>query len=228
MSMSPRHPVAPADDRLDGDVAPASESRRRFVRNMGLGAAAVGAVAATGASLTGVASAQTTATPPELDAADVDLLAFLQSIQLAAADALTTAADLPVLDSAVAEQLRGYVRHHKDQATTFGALLTEDEAVTAPNPTLLAQITGEIEGAADQEALVSVLYRFEEQLAATHLAAMGEADSWLVAGPVASILPIVGQMAAALGSTADLPTETWLPAFGSADGAFTPAAFPTR
>jgi len=70
MSMSPLNPADPIIDRADDD-GPTSPSRRRFVRTVGLGAAALGAVAVTGTALTGVASsAQTDSDPPYLTPAD--------------------------------------------------------------------------------------------------------------------------------------------------------------
>ncbi len=227
MSMSPRHPVDPVDDRAEAPAAPESPSRRRFVRNVGLGAAALGAVAATGTALAGVASAQTTAAePPDLSAADIALVQFLQSISLAAEDALKTAADTPGLATTLAEEIRTFSRHHGTQATTLGTLLSEENNITTPNPKLLTQVDGQISGAGDQTALLNVLFTFEEELAATMLAAMGEAESFLVSGAVGSALAVVGQQAAALGSAAGKPIEDWLPAFGSTTGALTPAAYP--
>jgi hypothetical protein len=227
MSMSPRHPVDPAAEPTEADTAPASASRRRFVRNVGLGAAALGAVAVTGTAITGVATAQTEE-PPELDAADVGLLQFLQSLSLAGEQGLATAAGKTYLATPTAEELRDFSRHHAAQADAITALLPETDVITAPNPTMLAELEGAVDGAADEPALLGVLLTFEEDLAATMLQAMSTAESFLVAGAVAKILPIVGQQAAALGTLADAPLTEWLPAFGSTDGAFTPAAYPTR
>ncbi len=229
MSMSPRHPVDPVDDRAGAEPAPASPSRRRFVRSVGLGAAALGAAAATGAGLTGVASAQSSsssATLPDLVAADVSLVQFLESVSLAAESGLASAADAPYLDSAVAELLRGFSRHHRDHATTFAALIPKTANITTPNPKLLSELTGKVDGAANQAALLGVVQAFEEQMAATMLAGVGQARSWVLASTISSIAPIVGQMAAAIGSTAGQPVSQWLPAFASTNGALAPSAYP--
>ena len=230
MSMSPRHPVDPVDDRAEAPAAPASPSRRRFVRNVGLGAAALGAAAATGTALTDVASAQATGAtdPPDLSASDIALVQFLQSVSLAGKDGLATAADKPGLASGLAEELRTFSRHHGTQATTLGTLLSEENNIAAANPKLIAQLDGKVNGAGDQAALVDVLLEFEEQVSATMLQAMGQAQSFVVSGPVGSALAVIGQQAAALGSAAGKPIGDWLPAFGSTDGALTPAAYPAR
>jgi hypothetical protein len=228
MSMSPRQPV---DQVADGaEAAPASASRRRFVRNVGLGAAALGAVAVTGTALSGVASAQAGAAtePPELDAADVARVEFLQSLSLAAEAVLTTAAAKTFLQPEIREDVRLYSRHHANQAETLGGLLTKDEQITAPNAKLVGEMAPRVDGAGDQTALLTVLMEFEQNLAATMLATIGEAESWIVAETVATVQPIVGQQAAALGSANDLPISQWLPAYATTDGAFAQSAYPVR
>jgi hypothetical protein len=227
MSMSPRHPVEPVADRDDAP-APASPSRRRFVRTVGMGAAALGAAAATGTALGGVASAQSTSSsePPELGAGDVALLRFLQSISLAAEDALTAAADERYLEADLGEQFRTFSRHHRNHAATFGALLSDADMVSAPNAKLLGEVTRDIDGAGDQDALLRAVQGFEERLAATFLVAVSDAESWLAAGPIATVLPVVDQQAAAIAQELDLPVGEWLPTFASTDGAYTQAAYP--
>ena len=226
MSMSPRHPV---DLVADGaEPVPASTSRRRFMRNVGLGAAALGAAAVAGTALTEVASAQTATEAPELSAADVALLQFLQSITLAGEEGMTLAAEKTFLQTEVAEQLRQFSRHHRTQAAGIGALLPEADVITAANPRLLGEITANVDRAGDQAALLGVLLTLEEDLAATMLEALGTAESFLVAGAVATIQPIVAQQAAAIGSANATPIDQWLPAFGTTTGALSPSAYPAR
>jgi hypothetical protein len=227
MSMSPRHPV---DQVADGaEPAPASASRRRFVRNVGLGAAALGAVAVTGTALSEGASAQSSgsaATPPDLGPADVALAQFNQSLLLAAAEGLSKAAEATYLESETREEIRLFSRHHTTQAAAVGALLAEAQQITTPNPKLLADIESAAGGAADQVALLSALQKIESNLAATMLAGIGQAQLFLVAEAMATVQPVLGQQAAALGSAANQDIGQWLPAFGTTDGAYTPAAYP--
>ena len=215
MSMSPRQPV---DQVADGtEPVPASASRRRFMRNVGMGAAALGAAAVTG-----------TATAPELPAADVTLLQFLQSLSLAAEDGVKAAADKTYLQTELREEIRLFSRHHRDQAAAIGALLSATDAITTPNAKLLGEITSNADKATDQASLVAVLLTLEEDLAATMLDAIGKAESFVVSGAVATIQPIVAQQAAALGSANNAPIDQWLPAFGTTTGAFAPSAYPVR
>jgi hypothetical protein len=227
MSMSPLNPAEPVVDRAE-DAGPASPSRRRFVRNVGLGAAALGAAAATGASLTGVASAQAESEPADLDAADQELALFLQSICLAGEEGLNTASDAASLQSEVAEDIRTFSRHHGTQASAFAGLLAADEALTQANQVLLGELVTKVNGAADQAALLGVLGDFEEQLAATMLQAIGEASSFVLAGTISSVLPVVGQQAAALGAIAGQPIADWLPVVGTTQGALDAADFPVQ
>jgi len=226
MSMSPRQPV---EEVADGaEVAPASASRRRFVRNVGLGAAALGAVAVTGTSLAGVASAQSEGEGSELDPADVALVQFLQSVSLAAEKGLTLAGDATYLEPELREEVRIYARHHANHAETLGGLLTEEELITDPNARLLDEISGQVSGSADQAVLLDVLLGFEQSVAATLLAGVGEAGSWRVSETIATLQPIVAQQAAALGSANGVAIDEWLPTFATTDGALAPNAYPAR
>ena len=232
MSMSHRPTVEPSPTRSDPVPAPPARrettSRRGFVRTVGLGAAALGAAAATGATLTGVAGAQAAgpSKPPDLSSDDVALLRFLQSITLAGEQALSTAAESPLLASTIAETVRGFSRNHRDQALTIGSLLSKENVITKPNPTLLSGVLAQIDAAAAERQLLGVMAAFEEQLAATMLAAMGEAQSFVVAGPVATVLAVVGQQAATFGDAAGQPIDEWLPTFATTDGALSQGAYP--
>jgi hypothetical protein len=230
MSMSPDPAVDPAGEPTGAAPAPASPSRRSFVRTVGLGAAALGAATATGAALTGVVSAQAagdTSEVPELSDPDVEIVRFLQSISLAAEEILLSAVDNPQLtDSAQSEELRTFAKHHADHAERFGTLLPEDEQVTDPNPTLTTSSTSAVDEATDATLLLGQVLELEEQLAATMLASVTEAESFLVARAIAAVLPVVSQQAAAIGGDLGAPIDTWLPAFGTTDGALTPAQFP--
>jgi hypothetical protein len=228
MSMSPRHPVDPAEDRPDAPAGSVATSRRRFVRNVGVGAAALGAVAVAGGALASVASAQTESEPPDLEPADVDLVRWLQSLSIAAEEGLATAADATFLQSSDTNTLRGFSRHHRDQAAALGALLPEEEVVETANARLLTELDDDIAGATSRAALLGVVQQFEERLAATMLAAVGEAELFVVAGVIASAAPVVGQQAAALGSVAGQPIADWLPPFVTTEGAYSQAAYPTR
>jgi hypothetical protein len=96
------------------------------------------------------------------------------------------------------------------------------------NSTLQAQIDGNVAAAANEAALLAVVQTLEENLSSTMLAALGQAQSWHVAEQIATVCPVNGQQAAAIGFDAGQPTSQWLPAFASTTGAFAQAAFPVR
>jgi len=207
---------------------PASiSSRRSFVRNLGMGAVAFGAVTASGVALASGAGAVTaTSEPPELGESDRQILRFLQSVELAGAAAYGVAIDSGKLGSEAVETLRTFQHYHRDHAQAFGALLDSALQVSVPNPGVTQPLVASINAAPGEQAVLQALYGYEESAAATLLRSLGLADSWLVAGPIATILPIDGMQAVVLGSMADLPESEWLPAFVTVDGAFQPALQP--
>jgi hypothetical protein len=214
-------------------------SRRRFVRNLGLGTVAFGAVAVSGTALAQGASAAEAGgggggggasgggDAPELVEGDRQLVLFAQGLELAAAQAYVVAVETNLLDAQTTEYARTFERHHRDHAQALGALAgEEDQSGIQPNAAVLAALGPQIQGAADERALFQVLYGVEEGAAATYLRALGIVESWLVAGPVATILPIESQHAVVWGRLAELPESDWMPAFGTTEAAFDPAAYP--
>jgi hypothetical protein len=202
-------------------------SRRSFVRTLGVGAVVVGAATAAGVAVaSGAAAVEAGGDAPELSEGDVQLVAFSQSLELAATEAYVAAIATKLLDPETEETARSFERHHRDHAQVMGALLPEGQTVTSPNPTLLSSLVSPIQDATAVAAVLSVLFGLEQRLAATYLRSMGLAESWLVAGPIASILPINSQQAVVMGRLAGEPESAWLPARGTTDGAFDPASFP--
>lgn len=223
---------------LDTADAGLVASRRGFVRNLGLGTVAFGAVAVSGVALAQGASAAesgggggggggASSEAPELPEADRQLVLFAQGLELAAAQAYVVAVETRLLDPQNTEYARTFERHHRDHAQALGALAgEEDQSGIQPNAAVLTALGPQIQGAADERALFEVLHGVEEGAAATYLRALGTLESWFVAGPVATILPIESQHAVVWGQLAELPEATWMPAFGTTEAAFDPADFP--
>lgn len=202
-------------------------SRRTFVRSLGLGAAAVGAVAVGGVALAGGASAQDAGgDAPELSQGDIQLLAFHQSLELAVVEAYVAAVDTRLLDPTATEMARRFERHHRDHAQTMGALLPEGQVVTTPNATLLTELTAAIDGASTVQDIQRAMYVVEQSLAATYLRSIGLAESWLVAGPMASIMPIDAEQAVALGLAIGEPKAALVGPVATTERAYDPARYP--
>ena len=238
MSMSPHSETSTPEEA----AAAAVTSRRSFVRRAALGAAALGTVAATGATLTGVAGASemmtsssggagagAAAAESSLSAVDAALLTFLQSISLAAQQALQSASDATYLSNVTMERMREFSRHHRDQAARLGKLLPTDAAAATPaNASLLAQMTSKFNAAGTETEMLNAVAGFEESLSATFIVALGQADHFSVSEAIAGCAPILGQQAASAGADAGQSQSTWLPAFASTSGAITQSAYPIR
>ena len=226
MSMSPHTETTPA--RTTTAASAAVTSRRSFMRAATLGAAALGTAAATGVALTGTAVAAT-AVAETLVPSDASLVVFLQSLSLAAQQALATAADSTALTCTYRERLREFARHHRDQAARLGTHLpTETAAATVANPTLLSQMNSQLGSAGSQPAILLAAAGFEENLSATFITALGQTTSEAVAEAIAGCAPVLGQQAADLGQDAGQAQSTWMPAFAPTTGAYTPSAYPVR
>ncbi len=202
------------------------DSRRSFVRNLGVGAVAFGAVAVSGVALAQTVAAQAAdTTPPDLSPDDLALVTFAETIELAAAAAYQVAVDDGMLDTRAAETARTFGRHHAQHAEALRGLIPDELWRFSPNQAVVDAVVPQLNDATDQNAVLAVLYGVEEGAAATYLKALGVVD-WVVAGPAATILPIESQHAVVLGQLADLPESSWMPAFGSEQAAFDPAEFP--
>jgi len=204
-------------------------SRRRFVRNLGLGGViVVGGTALPMGVLAGLAAAQgTTTEPPELSSGDRTIVEFAQGLEFAAAAAYRLAVDSKLLDSQQANLCATFGRHHDEHGTALGQLAGQasDELDTTPNAAVVAAVAPQLQAAETPEAVLRVLYDVEEGAAATYLAALGQLEAVAAAGPAASILPVEAQHATALGTLLDLPPAEYLPAFQTQAAAFDPAEY---
>jgi len=210
---------------LDGSDPALVASRRNFVRNLSLGAVAFGAVAVSGTALAQSVVAQTPTKVPDLPQADLQLLIFVQSLELAAAAGYQVAAGTKLLDSQALLAAQRFGRHHTEHAGALGGLIPKDQQVTMPNAAVVAAVVPGLEAAETQTEVLEVMYGVEEGAAATYLRALGVVD-WQVAGPAATILPIESQHAVVIGQLADLPESDWMPVFGNTSAAFDPAGYP--
>ncbi|MEJ5253765.1 MAG: ferritin-like domain-containing protein [Acidimicrobiales bacterium] len=209
--------------------AAVDESRRRFVRRLGLGGVAtLGAAAVSAAVLAPAANAaeaqeagSTAGAGEELPEVDLTIAGFAIGLELAARAAYELAVQTRLLSPAEAELCRTFAGHHGDHADALAVLAGEKDASTSsPNPRVVASVQPQLAGASDSKALLRVLYSIEERAAATYLRALGQLESPTAAGAAASIMPIEGQHAVALGQLLELPTTDWMPAFQTTTDAF--------
>jgi len=206
-----------AADRLIGS------SRRRFLRDAGIGVSAVvvGGAALSLGALVSAASAQT------LD--DNAIAKFAESVELAAVAAYTAAAQSgKVHTPAVLTAATTFASHHMDHAKAFGAF-AGDSATAKPNPGLLQTVGDQIREAPDEMAILAVAYATENAAAATYLFAIGALTSAAALAATASIMPVEAQHAAVLGYVLgkDAKNDTdFLPPFQTPDEAIQPSKYP--
>jgi hypothetical protein len=198
-------------------------SRRRFLRDVGMGSVALvvgGAVVPVGGLLT-AAGAQT------LD--DAAIAKFSESVELAAVAAYTAAAQSgKVHTPAVITAATTFASHHMDHAKAFGAF-AGDTATAQPNPGILAAVGDQIREAADEAAILAVAYATENAAAATYLYAIGLLTTAQVLAATASILPVEAQhatvLAYVLGKNPDTEAD-FVPVFQTPDEALMPSKYP--
>lgn len=222
-------------------------SRRRALRDLGVGVGVltIGSALIPLRSLIAPAGAQEAkdegdAEPPADEAAvsEADELAFLESIERAAAGSYRDVAASGLVGGANLVAITAFGQHHSDHAATLGAL-AGSASVGRPNPTLAKILADQLAQARDEEAALRILADLESGLASSHLTALGtlgtppakdakDAPPTVsgAAAAVAAILPIEGQHAAVLGGALGRSAEQRLPAFEIVDNALPADAFP--
>ncbi|MGZ4727954.1 MAG: ferritin-like domain-containing protein [Acidimicrobiales bacterium] len=202
-------------------------TRRNFVRNLGLGGAAVafGSVLVPVAGLVPAALAQTSTKGADIPAADMAVVKFAQGLELAASAAYVAIVAQRKLDSAQTESARLFGRHHDEHSAALAKLIPKDEVATVPNPKILAVFAPQISAAADANALMQIAFNLETGAAATYQLAMGALTNWQGAAAVSTIEPIEAQHAVVWGHELNLPTDQWMPAFQNTAAALDPATY---
>jgi hypothetical protein len=195
-------------------------SRRRFLRGAGLGGLAL----SIGPALLPVSRLWSPAFAQE--SGDAGIAAFAESVELAAVEAYAAAAASgKVTTPAVGEAATTFAGHHQEHAAAFGGA-AGDAATGEPNPGLLEQVSGQLDDAPEESAVLEIAYSLENAAAATYLFALGALESREALQLTASILPVESQHAVVLGTVlAKSPTE-YAPSFETQDAALKPDVYP--
>src|SRR5699024_6417314 len=129
--------------------------------------------------------AQTPNQSAELD--DHTYLVMADQIHSAAMIVYVEATSVPGLDDEAEEAIATCRHHHKEIVSAIGDLMGSEAAAatTVPDPTILA-VRDELGG--DQSSALRTLTRLEEQLAATHLQAIGVLTDDVSAQTAAGVL----------------------------------------
>ena len=212
--------------------AAADESRRRFVRSLGVGGAvALGAVAVPTALLAGAASAQTSGSSSDEEelpdkrprrrrvrgrprACGGSGLHSGRSNAVVRLGAGRHGAHVRT-PSSRACRCPGHAR--RDAMPKPSGYPTERDRRQRSHP--------RIQSGGTADGVWEVLFGVEQGAAATYLETLGTFESAAAAGPAASILPIESQHATVIGSMLELPIDEWMPPFQTTEGAFDPATY---
>jgi hypothetical protein len=172
------------------------------------------------------------AEPPQVAGADLVLARFARSVELALVEVYAEAIDSGRLKSVAADQAHHFQGHHKEQAEKL-AEIGGSEAPNSPNAGLLATLTGRVDAAANEAAMILVLQAVEESAAATYLGLLADAEDWQLATTFSTIAPVDAQQAVAWSRLGEPDPAAWaaqaprvLPANQTTDGAWSPAQYP--
>lgn len=215
------------------EISEQGTSRRQALRDLGLGLGVltVGTATLTLDSLLPAAAASkpvttTTTAAKEEGLSEADLLAFLESVELAAAATYDTAlgGTLVGANAATLSQVRDHHRQHAQAVAGLAGAAAEGKA----NPKLVQVTHDQLGQAHTSEALIKVLGDLEGALAATHLLALGRVVTPAHQSTLASILPVESQHALVLGQIQGRPLTDLVPNFEIVDRAVPPETFPLK
>ena len=215
----------------------ARANRRGFLRRLGVGGTVltVGTTAVvltargagaqtTTAPGTTVPATTTTLPPKQPTNEDLVILAYAQSLELAAVEAYKLAAP-KLAGSAVLPVAVTFAAHHEQHAQAFGGLAGK-AALGIANQSIIEAFGPRLESARTEAEVLRIAWELETAAASTYVAVLGEIESTNSAATIASIQPIEARHAAVIGQALELPLSELAPAFVSADDAALPADYP--
>ncbi len=212
----------------DLTAAADAASRRSFLRGsllVGGAAALVAGPMAAAASATGTT---TTAPPKQPLPADIELLTWAQSLELAAVAVYDAALAGKRLSDKVVPAAALFRRHHIDHAEAIGALAGKSARGIA-NPGLVKAFGPKVANATSEAEVLGIAFDLENAAASTYGLALGVLLGTNASALVASIQPIEARHAVVLGDVLGKSLNAQVPQFQASDtkgGAIDPAAYP--
>jgi len=156
-------------------------------------------------------------------AGDDALVAFLRSVELAGVR-LYAAAEPFLTTPAARAAVTAFSAHHAAHAAGL-AVVGGDTAVRA-NAALLANLSASMQTVRTEADELSLLYSFEEQVAATYQWVVGRLVAPSVLGEAATILPVEAEHAVVMGTLLSKPMDGLVPPFQTDTGYLNPDNFP--
>jgi hypothetical protein len=111
--------------------------------------------------------------------------------------------------------------HHLQHGQAYAGLAGK-AALNRANPALVEEFLPQIEDAADQAAVLNVLFELENSAAASYTGALAEIRGLNAAASMANILPIEARHAVVLGETLGLDLDEYVPSFEDPEKGFDP------
>ena len=192
-----------AEEAADLHLDAARASRRRFMKQAGIGGAVVAASPfLPGRGFLGLAAAQSLT--------DTQIAGFAQGFELAAVAAYEMAA--PALSDATRPVAELFGSHHQQHADAFGAVAGDDAQAEA-NSKILADLGPKLEeaAAAGETAVLELAQAIENEAAYTYAFGLTALQDPAFASAAATILPIEAQHASALGLALGQPVDALFP-----------------
>ena len=136
-----------------------------------------------------------------------DVGAFLESIELAAAEAYGAAAATGKLTTpAVSQAANAYGGHHREHAAAV-ARVAGAKATGRANPNLVRTLRDQLSSARDEKAAARILYDLENGLAGAYIRALSTLKDPQASASAASVIPVEAQHAVVLGTAIGLELE---------------------
>jgi rubrerythrin len=182
-----------AEHTADLHADTARRSRRTFLSRAGVAGAAGALWGLTGSPIPGLSRLRAASARGSLT--DTQIAGYAQSVELAAVQVYDGAAAMLSADVKPVGEL--FASHHRQHADAFGQV-AGDDAVTAPNATLLAALGPTLQGITDQAGALTFARQVENQAAYTYAYALTVLQDPAFASATATILPIEAQHATVL------------------------------
>lgn len=144
-------------------------------------------------------------------AADDDVAAFAQSVELAVAQAYASAlSGTKLKSSAATAAANAFGTHHRDHAAALGRTAGA-KAPNKANGAIHKTVSASITNAKEEQAVLDILFVIESALAATYVSVLGGLTSAMSLKLAATILPVEAQHAVVLGTMLGKKAEDLFP-----------------
>ncbi|MCU1453183.1 MAG: hypothetical protein JWN46_1329 [Acidimicrobiales bacterium] len=214
------------DERDDRQPEHRRDSRRGFMKKVGVGGAllAVAGAAAPVEALTGAAAAPAARQADALPDSET-LATFLMTVEYTGAQLYRLASAHAGLDPAVVTLITKFGDHHQQHGDSYATAISAKDAAKIPNEKLLAERSRKVTVAADQKALLTALADYEDTMAATYLSLIAATTDRTDARAYGDVMAVEVQHAVDLGTKLKQSATTLVPDREAQAAALRPATY---